>query len=328
MDISGQENNGDSTIDSTLCSREDLDSSCDGPIHTCHSCGNNFTTTCTLSSDPTKIFCDDCSQMPEYLSRSSLDLLSTCDEGTVGRRAGRRWTQRLHSNDSGVKVSLEEASSDFYQLTSGVRAAAFAKILAESLQSMCSECKTEVDELAFGSVWGESSDSLSSLCNGCRESLEGHKYTNILSPTIEELSREREEYMRQRMDKLLALSEESPRPKSVDASLLLSRQDEEVREEEREDGKSDDLSRENSKVELRQKFSNDSGIKSLSEPPVHLKRASAPPLNGRLNGACFSPQTPHLSMQTSGCSTPSSRLSAHPRNRELFEQLGIQETDI
>ena len=348
MEVSGQPNR-DSTIDSTLCSCEDLlDSSIAGPLplNTCHSCGNSFTTTRVLSSDPTKIFCDDCSQMPEYLSRSSLDLLSTCDEsGTVGRRVGRRWSQRLHSNDSGVKVSSEGTSSEFYQVASGVRAMTFARKLAESLQSMCSECKMEL-EPGLGSLWTESSQSISSLCTDCRETLEGHKYTNMLSPTIEEISREREAYMRGRMDRLLGSPPGGkPRPKSIDESLLLSTRGdreegegsvEEEREgsveEEREDGGENMM--ENGvgeKVELRQKYSNDSGIKLMPEP-IYLKRVSAPPLSGnrRISDIkCFSPPTPQcMSLKTSGCSTPASRLSAHPRNRDLFPELGFKETDL
>ena len=345
--------NRDSTIDSTLCSCEDLDSASDGSLHTCHSCSNTFTTTRTLSSDPTKIFCDDCSQKPEYLSRSSLDLLSTFDEtGTVGRR-GRRWTQRLHSNDSGVKVSSEETSSEFYQSAGGAHAALFARKLAESLQSMCSECKTDV-EPGWVSMWGHSSQSISSLCTGCKELVEGHKYKNVVSPTIDELSREREEYMKQRMDRLLA---STPRPDSNGTSVLVmngegervegegervegERVEGERMEGEREEGErvegegereegervegegeaEEDDTIENGKVELRQKCSNDdSGIKLMSEP-VALKRISAPPL-GRLG--CFSPPT-----HTSSCSTPASRFSAHPRNRDLFEELGIRETDL
>ena len=343
MEVSGQPNR-DSTIDSTLCSCEDLlDSSIDGPLNTCHSCGNSFTTTRVLSSDPTKIFCDDCSQMPEYLSRSSLDLLSTCDElGTVGRRGGRRWSQRLHSNDSGVKVSSEGTSSEFYQLASGARAIAFARKLTESLQSMCSECKMEL-EPGLGSLWRESSQSISSLCTDCRETMEGHKYTNMLSPTIEEISREREAYMRGRMDRLLGSPPGGkPRPKSIDENLLMSsrgdreggegsaeRESEGSVEEEREDGGENVIVGE--KVELRQKYSNDSGIKLMPEP-IYLKRVSAPPLSGnrRISDIkCFSPPTPKgMSLQTSGCSTPGSRLSAHPRNRDFFQELGFKETDL
>ena len=280
--------------------------------------------------------------MPEYLSRSSLDLLSTWDEtGTVGRR-GRRWTQRLHSNDSGVKVSSEETSSEFYQSAGGAHAALFARKLAESLQSMCSECKTDV-EPGWVSMWGHSSQSISSLCTGCKELVEGHKYKNVVSPTIDELSREREEYMKQRMDRLLA---STPRPDSNGTSLLVmngegekdegegERIEVERVEGERMEGEGERVEGErmegegeaeegdtieNGKVELRQKCSNDSGIKLMSEP-VALKRISAPPL-GRLG--CFSPPT-----HTSSCSTPASRFSAHPRNRDLFEELGIRETDL
>lgn len=346
MEVGGQTNR-DSTIDSTLCSCEDLlDSSIDGPVNTCHSCGNSFTTTRVLSSDPSKVFCDDCSQMPEYLSRSSLDLLSTCDDGTVGKRAGRRWSHRLHSNDSGVKVSSEGTSSDLYQITSRARAAAFARQLAESLQSMCSECKMEMElEPGLGSTWAESSLSISSLCTDCRDTLEGHKYTNMLSPTIEEISREREEYMKQRMDRLLASPSPGggrPRPQSTDESLLLLRSSREEGQgsaegEGRGEGEGEVRERLNirengvgDKVELRQKYSNDSGIKLMPES-VYLKRVSAPPLSGnqRMSGSCFSPPTPRiLSLQTSGCSTPASRLSAHPRNRDLFEELGFTETDL
>ena len=338
MDISG-----DGGVNDILCSCDDLDTSTEdgggGTCHTCHSCGNSFTTTRKLSSNPEKIFCDDCSQMPEYLSRSSLDLLSTCDEsGTIGKR-NKRWSQRLHSNDSGVKVSSEGTSSDDYQV-----AAAFARKLAESLQSMCSECKIELDP-AGPELWGEEEDmgqSISSICTGCRELLDGHTYTNVMSPTEidNEISREREEYMKQRMEKVLA-SRNRPRPKSIDNALLLNREMSELAEEgEREDRemvhKENGIIGGSQKVELRQKYSNDSGIK-LTPEPVYLKRISAPPLSINTNTirerpSCFSPITPHnniMSHQASGCSTPGGgQLSAHPRNRDIFKQLGFEETDL
>lgn len=326
MDISG--NSQDFSVDSTLCSSEDLDSSATVRQYSCHSCGNTFTTTRTISSNTAKIFCDDCSQMPEYLSRSSLDLLSTCDEiGTLGRRA--RWSRRIHSNDSGVKVSSEGTTED-YQVTAGPRATAFAKKLAESLQSMCSECKVELDPMLEVDFLCESSNqSLSSLCTDCKAQLEGHKYSNVSPTAVEYGSHEREEYMQKRKEKLLA-SSMHPANFEDDGALVHDSRGE-------EGGEHGALHLENGigeatqKVELREKFSNDSGIK-MSEP-VYLKRASAPPTstnasvtNGRIlsplpSWVVFSPQ------QISGCSTPG-RLSAHPRNRDMFDELGIEETDL
>ena len=344
MDVSGEGNElADHSMDSTLCSCEELDTLAEGAVrHTCHSCGNIFTTTRKLSSDPEKVFCDDCSQMPEYLSRSSLDLLSSCDEsGTLGRRTGRRWTRRLHSADSGVKVSLEEEAS----LEDSQATAAFARKLTKSLQSMCSECKIELDP-AGPELWGDDDDndmsqSTISLCTGCRELVEGHTYTNgdSLTGIEDEVAREREEYMKQRMEKVLA-SRERSRPKSIDDTLLIQHRvsvggggrerDRLVREEA---GDSVAVHVENGlsyvgsgqKIELRQKDSSDSGIK-LTPEPVYLKRVSAPPMTLPAIRGLFSPTSP---WQSSGCSTPGGgRLSAHPRNRDIFEQLGIKETDL
>lgn len=329
MDISS--NSQDFSVDSTLCSSEDLDSSAAARQYSCHSCGNTFTTTRTISSNTAKIFCDDCSQMPEYLSRSSLDLLSTCDDSaTLGRRA--RWSHKIHSNDSGVKVS-SEGTTEYYQVTAGPRATAFAKKLAESLQSMCSECKAELEPmLEVDCLWDESSNqSLSSMCTDCKANLEGHKYTNVSPTAVEYGSREREEYMQKRKEKLLA---SSIHPTNIEEDAPLHS----TGDRRGEEGEHSALHLENGfgedtqKVELRQKFSNDSGIKMMSEP-VYLKRASAPPtsMNAPVtNGRVLSPLPPQLvfsPQQISGCSTPG-RLSAHPRNRDMFDELGIEETDL
>ena len=378
MDVSGRTLDPDPSIDSTLCSCEELDSSSSAaPFYICHSCGNTFTTDRILSSDPDKIFCDDCSQKPEYLSRSSLDLLSSCDEsGTMRRQA--RWSRRIHSNDSGVKVSSEGTSED-YKVTAGPRATAFARKLAESLQSMCTECKIELDPAVIaGSLWNDSSHSLSSICTDCRAHLDGHKYTNVSPTPAEYASREREEYMGRRKEKLLA-SRDHP---SIDNSLLHvhSVGDEEEEEEEGSLHLVNGFREDAGKVELRQKYSNDSGIKLMSEPP-YLKRVSAPPIittdSETVRGeVCFSPPSllrpsqrpskclsppsllrpsqrtskylspppllqpsqwlseclspPSLlqpSQRPSGCSTPG-RLSAHPRNRDMFDELGFEETDL
>ena len=339
MDISGAGETADCSMDSTLCSCEELDTSA-GQTHTCHSCGNVFTTTRTLSSDTEKVFCDDCSQMPEYLSRSSLDLLSTCDEsGTLGRWT-RRWSQRIHSNDSGVKV---EGVSGDYRVTSGPLVSEFARKLAESLQSMCSECKMELEPglgLGLESAWGGSSSlSLSSICTECRAHLEGLTYMNGTSPSsmeYDEISQEREEYMRRRKERLLESSCDQLRPRSTDNTLLLEGE-EERREVEEGEEEQDEVHCENGftdsleKAELRQKNSDDSGIKMVSEPQ-HLKQASLGTTR-ELAIMCTSPPTSRLQRLTlshpsSGCSTPSGRLSAHPRHRDWFHELGIQETDL
>ena len=330
MDVSGgqSEDPGDLSNDSTLCSCEDLDTST-GQLHTCHSCGNTFTTARTLDSDPEKVFCNDCSQMPEYLSRSSLDLLSTWDDSVTMRRRGQRWSQRIHSNDSGVKVSSEGTSSDDYQVTVRPHTAAFARKLTESLQSMCCECKMEL-EPGLGYLWDvNSSVSLASICTACQAQLEDHAYTNASSPQ-DEMSREREEYMRRRMEKLLG-SSDRPRPMSSNDSLLLhSTKDmsEGVGEEGGEvmvNGMVEGEEVDSEMVELRPKHSNDNGIKMPET--LYLKRISAPPLTTNFNGGtCFSPRT--ACFFPSGTSTPSGRLSAHPRNREMFEELGFKETDL
>ena len=357
MDISGGTQQLEVSADSTHCSCEDLDS-----FYQCHSCGNAFTTDRVVSQDPEKIFCNDCSQMPEYLSRSSLDLLSSCDElGTLGRRA--RWARRLHSNDSGVKVSSAENSGD-YQVTLGPEATAFARKLAESLQSMCSECKSELEPPEKTVEWNKSNQSMSSVCTTCRAQLEGHQYRNVVSPaTADYGSREREEYMRRRVEYVRVLSDDA-RPVSIGGSQLLlqigpveeessqddssditditdkekERPDEEdmtEEEEERSEEEGDRVQlvngfhRGSGKIELEQKFSNDSGIKLMFEPPPS-KRLSAPPVAGR-DSLYFSPLTPRLllspSLRTSSSSTPG-RLSAHPRNRVLFDELGFEETDL
>ena len=269
--------------------------------------------------------------MPEYLSRSSLDLLSTCDEtGTLGQRA--RWSRRIHSNDSGVKVS-SEGTAEYYQVTAGPRATAFAKKLAESLQSMCSECKVELEPMLEVDFLCESSNqSLSSLCTDCKAQLEGHKYSNV-SPTAAEYgSHEREEYMQKRKEKLLA---STMHPTNFEDGALVHSTGDSRGEE---GGEHSPVHLENGigegtqKVELREKFSNDSGIKMMSET-VYLKRASAPPtsMNASVtNGRILSPLPPWVlfsPQQISGSSTPG-RLSAHPRNRDMFDQLGIEETDL
>ena len=293
-----------------------------------------------------------------------------------------------------------EGTAEDYQVAAGVRATAFARKLAESLQSMCSECKVDLEPALVGDCLlnQTSSQSLSSICTECRAHMEGEERRGVVSPTVIEYgSREREEYMRRRKEKLLA-SRQRPRPVSTDDSLFRRQGDgrrdgeeeeevedreggevhmvngfrqedeegeeegeEEEREEEEGEGEAVDMvngfrqeeeeeeeewegvhvvngfSEEGEdgvnefstgfeKVELRQKFSNDSGIKMTPEP-TYAKRLSAPPMTrvGRI-----SPCTPRpaFSLQPSGCSTPAGRLSAHPRNRDMFDELGIEETDV
>ena len=315
----------DESVDSNLCScATDLDESVQ--YHQCFSCGNAFTTTRTLSTNPEKIFCDDCSQIPEYLSRSSLDLLSSCDETVTSLRA--KVHTRLHSNDSGVKVSSEGAYDD-YLVSAGPRATAFAKKLAQSLQSVCSECKGELEPPEVV-LWGVNSQSLSSVCSLCKAQVELETYRNVSSTPAKH-----------------------PTAVRVNGSRVISGQD-------RERGKSGS----EQKSRLEERFSSDSGIKlgyhysaallgytrpsvlqetdvvSSTGSAVARKYALPSSLNhsvvvGSAGGGkevCFSPVTTRFSLGcptpfTSGCPTPG-RLSAHPRNRLLFDELGFEETDV
>lgn len=264
--------------------------------------------------------------MPEYLSRSSLDLLSSCDETVTSLRA--KVHTRLHSNDSGVKMSSEGTYYD-YQVSAGLRATAFAKKLAQSLQSVCSECKGELEPPEVV-LWGVNSQSLSSVCSSCKAQVELETYRNVCCTPAKHLKAVR-----------------------VNGSTVISGPDGEV-----------EKSRSEQKGRLEERFSNDSGIKlgyhysanvlssirpsvlqemdvvNSTGSTVTRKYALLSSLSssvvlgkaGRGKEVCFSPVTTQFSLGcptpfASGCPTPG-RLSAHPRNRLLFDELGFEESDV
>ena len=299
--------------DSILCS---CNQDPDFPLQTsqCFSCGNTFSTTRHLSLHPDKVFCDDCSLMPEYLSRSSIDLLSSCDESNVISVRARLAT-RLHSNDSGVKVSSEGTSED-YQVASGPRATAFAKMLAQSLQSVCSECKGELQlpAITFGSV---NNPSLASLCSSCK-GLEGiDPYLVVCSTPTKERVEHRNSYDSggyQNQERLLLTAHCPNTKQSSNAGGALNHS-------------------------AFHKGTSQAVVSASQKPDTESTAMSEGGREGWEVGGggrrevCFSSaSTVQYSHDcptplTSGCPTPG-RLSAHPRNRVLFEELGFTETDL
>lgn len=166
------------SIDSTnYSSTEELDSGVQ--YHQCYSCGNAFTTTRVLSRNPEKVFCDDCAQMPEYMSHSSLDLLSSCDESGPLRQ--RRLVRLQHSQSEESLKSYQEA----------VKSKEMKKTV-RSVLSMCSECRIEMESAdRLGSVDHEvaqlprNDESLGSLCSTCKAQQARHHYLNTNSVFVD-----------------------------------------------------------------------------------------------------------------------------------------------
>ena len=250
--------------------------------------------------------------MPEYLSRSSIDLLSSCDESNAMSVRARLAT-RLHSNDSGVKVSSEGTSED-YQVASGPRAMAFAKKLAQSLQSVCSECKRELQQpaIALSSV---DNPSLTSLCSSCRR-LDGiNPYMVVCSTPTKETVENRNSYDSSGYHNQESFLFTAPCPNAKQSSNAAG----------------DALNHSTIYEDTSQ------AAVSASQNPEPESTAMS---EGEREGGggegkemCFSPaSTVRFSRGcstplTSGCPTPG-QLSAHPRNRVLFEELGFTETDL